>query len=660
MLTNSLPQNSGATAIPNIRSVLTTKGLEANEHLARTAGVRAQTEAFRAWASWQVPVWGGNVTSDQLRTPPDLNSLNAIGDTATKLLFFTWSGMGPILSPQALGLDRKDFGRWSLAQMERIAALHDYLADHAHAKLDLLPADGKSRAIVALGSMSCHALSCFPFMSRYHEYGDDPAWKIALAKCARPKHFGAADAFIPGEPHSVISNRAGANTTPIFSDEHDRIAEIIGEAVRGSREPSLLDLRKEANVRDAEFFAAGLVKVGFDEVDRIYEIVLRGIHSLAGAPRAFDCSVSKRHCARPKEIKADLTRWLRKYNNSASRTNDSDSYNFAFELAKEFQRVHPKVDGNGRAGHVLINRYLESRNLGGFDVPIGKNDEYVTAFDALAKGENRKFETFLRPYRRTTRAISLALAPQSQADLGRIDTELTLPPLPQGLGSQVHAILDGKLRPPVTAGYLFFERYGDNLDPSPSTEQRKVSDGNFLQRIRQAFRKRSPIATRPTIHSDAEVSSETRGSESTLGDRSKTNLENWTSPDGDLLIRREAENVRSNIPVRVQGGSPYDWGRKSVGRTLLAIDIFNLFIPPESDGLVAQDFRLPEGNDGVVVRVSGTAYILLTRFEEQVLAQLPPEGGIISGRRVSEWILAAVDDQRTWFWKDAEFQIFDA
>ncbi|MHB8646200.1 MAG: DUF6166 domain-containing protein [Thermomicrobiales bacterium] len=108
--------------------------------------------------------------------------------------------------------------------------------------------------------------------------------------------------------------------------------------------------------------------------------------------------------------------------------------------------------------------------------------------------------------------------------------------------------------------------------------------------------------------------------------------------DTDIRCERDDEGTRFNIMQRVRHHSPtgMEWGYAGSGPADFALNILDRFLPAGTDGWEGT----PCWDKNIVSRM---AWSLHQDFKFAFIAALPYEGGVISGARIREWIVAMTE-----------------
>jgi hypothetical protein len=94
----------------------------------------------------------------------------------------------------------------------------------------------------------------------------------------------------------------------------------------------------------------------------------------------------------------------------------------------------------------------------------------------------------------------------------------------------------------------------------------------------------------------------------------------------------------TNVPVSVCNTNRlFSW--VEFGSYHLAINVLNMFVPPGLDGYAAIKGKSSEHGPSLETFASQTAKDLAESFEREVILELPVWGGVISAKRIRNWIL---------------------
>jgi hypothetical protein len=120
----------------------------------------------------------------------------------------------------------------------------------------------------------------------------------------------------------------------------------------------------------------------------------------------------------------------------------------------------------------------------------------------------------------------------------------------------------------------------------------------------------------------------------------------WDTERGDIVLRREpvpGNQQQSRVACNVAwtahtGAIGFQWGSGGSGPSELAINILNQIVPPSTDGFPPVKSRSPSWDQTLEPSTSATAHALTESFKAEFLTQIPPEGGVISGEKIRNWI----------------------
>jgi|SRR6478609_972516 len=112
---------------------------------------------------------------------------------------------------------------------------------------------------------------------------------------------------------------------------------------------------------------------------------------------------------------------------------------------------------------------------------------------------------------------------------------------------------------------------------------------------------------------------------------------------GDIICVRDRDGTpRTNVFRRVDHyGVEQDWHGTTPSRKLLALNILDLYLPPHwRVGGSGRDKSATTQTWGGNY-VSDECFALHIRFSNQVVANIPQEGGVIPGWKIEDWLAAS-------------------